>query len=172
MYNLQIGNKVVPDRELMFVGWFRCYMEEKRFRVQTKQNKTPANDVVHLILQQVEDIKQASRMWNSVEPERHCRRNTLDIARIPPDDDWIKINCDGAVVQYGLKAVCGGVIRVTNGKFVLGFSRNLRTCFITIADLWAMYQGLQLANDRGFPKIFVQYHINVGQTYTSVGSCW
>jgi hypothetical protein len=34
-----------------------------------KQNKTLANDVVHLILQQVEDTKQASRMSNSIEPE-------------------------------------------------------------------------------------------------------
>ncbi|WJX35004.1 hypothetical protein P8452_23054 [Trifolium repens] len=79
-----------------------------------KLNKTPANDVVHLILQQVEDTKQASRMSNSVESERHCRRNTLDIASqveswIPPDEDWIKINRDGTVVQYGLKAVGGGV---------------------------------------------------------------
>jgi hypothetical protein len=29
--------------------------------------------------------------------------------RIPPDEDWIKINRDGTVVQYGLKAVRGGV---------------------------------------------------------------
>jgi ribonuclease HI len=95
-------------------------------------------------------------MSNSVEPERHCRRNTLDIARIPPYEDWIKINCDGTVVQYGLKAVCGSVIRVTNGKFVLGFSRNLGTCFITFIELWAIYRGLQLAKNRGSPKIWIE----------------
>jgi hypothetical protein len=48
------------------------------------------------------------------------------------------------------------LIRVTNGKFVLGFSRNLSTCFITFTEFWTIYRGLQLAKNRGSPKIWIE----------------
>jgi ribonuclease HI len=60
------------------------------------------------------------------------------------------------VVEYALKAVCGGVVRTTNGEFVIGFSRNLGNCSITIVEHWAIYQGLQLAKSRGYPRIWTE----------------
>lgn len=47
--------------------------------------------------------------------------SNLDIAWCPPNESWIKVNCDDSMVDYGLKAACGGVISTSNGNFVVGF---------------------------------------------------
>ncbi|PNX75801.1 ribonuclease H, partial [Trifolium pratense] len=72
------------------------------------------------------------------------------IAWCSPNDNWIKLNCDGAVTDYGLKASCEGVLRNSDGEFIVGFSRNLGTCSITT------YQGLQVAIGKGFQKILIE----------------
>lgn len=55
-------------------------------------------------------------------------------------------------MDYGLKAVGGRVISTSHGNFVVGFSPNLGTCSITVAELSDIYQGIQLAKSRGYTK--------------------
>jgi ribonuclease HI len=40
-----------------------------------------------------------------------------------------------------------------DGVFLFGFSYYLGACTTTMAELWAIFKGLQLAKDRGFMHI-------------------
>jgi len=47
--------------------------------------------------------------------------SNLDIAWCLPNKSWIKVNCDGSMMDYGLKATCGGVISTSDDNFVVAF---------------------------------------------------
>jgi len=96
--------------------------------------------IIRTIMVKIEDIKQASLVSNNLEPESNSSSVDLDIGWFPQNESGIKVNCDDIVVEYGLKAAaCGGVIRMSNGEFVVGFSLNLGACSITIAELFGPF---------------------------------
>ena len=66
--------------------------------------------------------------------------------------NWVKINSDGSVLD-SVKASCGGLIRDDSGAFLDGFSMNLGSCLITIAEVWGALYGLELAWNKGFHLI-------------------
>ena len=65
-----------------------------------------------------------------------------------PNWPWCKLNSDGACKASGV-AAAGGLIRDHNGHWIAGFGMNLRTCSVTMAELWGLYQDLLLAWNNG-----------------------
>lgn len=63
----------------------------------------------------------------------------------PPAGGWYKLNTDGSVKGPHKNTGAGGVIRDSDGNWVIGFAKNLGLMTIFQAELWALYQGLELA---------------------------
>ena len=66
---------------------------------------------------------------------------------------WCKLNTDGAAKRSG-ESSAGGFIRDSNGKWIVGF--GMRSCSVTVAELWGLYQGLSIAWQRGFRWLKVE----------------
>lgn len=73
-----------------------------------------------------------------------------------PLDTFIKLNTDRSVYQEGRSAPAGGVLRNSNGAWLLGFMANLGWCDIISAEFWAIYQGLILSWNNGWKYIMVE----------------
>ena len=43
----------------------------------------------------------------------------------PPEEDWVKVNVDGAYSRVTAKSACGGPIHDSTGKFVKGFIHHM-----------------------------------------------
>ncbi|KAL9422188.1 hypothetical protein AB3S75_034454 [Citrus x aurantiifolia] len=66
-----------------------------------------------------------------------------------------KLNIDGARKISG-HASAGGLIRNYCGEWVHGFGMNIGHCTITGAELWGLFQGLQLAWNIGIRQLLVE----------------
>ena len=64
---------------------------------------------------------------------------------LKPPPGWIKLNTYGSVLGSPMKAGGGGVLRSNDGEWVAGFTRKLRNMSSTIAELWALKDGLHVA---------------------------
>ena len=58
---------------------------------------------------------------------------------------WMKLNTDGAVFGNPIQVGRGGVIWDNNGDWVAGFVRKLGSMSSALAELWALKDGLLLA---------------------------
>ncbi|QHO48036.1 Putative ribonuclease H protein [Arachis hypogaea] len=74
----------------------------------------------------------------------------------PPEEGWIKLNVDGSVLQPGSRGACGGLSRNFRGRMLVGFSMNIGTCTLTMAELWAIYIGIKMAVELGINKLNVE----------------
>ncbi|KAH9735402.1 putative ribonuclease H protein [Citrus sinensis] len=68
---------------------------------------------------------------------------------------WYKLNTDGAAKKTG-EASAGGLIRDHNGAWVAGFGMNIGSCSVTVAELWGLYQGLNIAWQNGIRWLQVE----------------
>ncbi|XP_052290822.1 uncharacterized protein LOC127900258 [Citrus sinensis] len=75
-------------------------------------------------------------------------RVTRWISWKPPDWPWCSLNTDGAHNRGGI-STAGGLIRDHMGCWLSGFGMMIGSCSITVAELWGLYQGLQLAWNSG-----------------------
>ncbi|KAK4482042.1 hypothetical protein RD792_012965 [Penstemon davidsonii] len=62
-----------------------------------------------------------------------------------PLKGWHKLNTDGSVLESKNCAAAGGLIRDDTGSWVVGFSRKLGSTSITMAELLAAREGLEMA---------------------------
>ncbi|PNX97102.1 non-LTR retroelement reverse transcriptase [Trifolium pratense] len=62
--------------------------------------------------------------------------------------NYLIILDDGAV-QHGV-AGCRGVLRDHQGAWIGGYAKNISTTNVFIAELWGVYEGLCLAQQRCF----------------------
>lgn len=106
----------------------------------------------------------------------HCKVVTNDkngayreISWRKPEEGWCKLNCDGAVIDVGCRAGCGGIVRDENGGFVIGFAAGLGACSCTEAELWAVLRGLQLVKDRGIQSLAIETDFMVAINLISGG---
>ncbi|MBA0568847.1 hypothetical protein Golob_006314 [Gossypium lobatum] len=53
------------------------------------------------------------------------------------------------------KPKSGGVIHDHNGKWILGFNQYLGMCLVLEAELWAIYDGLDLTLDQEHDKVLI-----------------
>ncbi|RAL52669.1 hypothetical protein DM860_007437 [Cuscuta australis] len=71
-----------------------------------------------------------------------------------PDNDTFCLNVDGSVDGTG--AGCGGVLRGHDGNWIGGFMCSCNTKHPTVAEAWAVLQGLKWAWKKGLRKLIVQ----------------
>ncbi|KAE8668901.1 hypothetical protein F3Y22_tig00112281pilonHSYRG00061 [Hibiscus syriacus] len=50
----------------------------------------------------------------------------------------------------------GGVIRNSNGEWIIGFTKNIGTTLILHAELWSIYEGLLIARSLGILRLWIQ----------------
>lgn len=66
--------------------------------------------------------------------------------------NWIKVNVDRAVSKFKDWVVVGGVVRDSNGGWIIGFQKFVGRTLALNAELWAILHGLQ----RGFDKLVIE----------------
>src|SRR5689334_1263909 len=77
-----------------------------------------------------------------------------NIAWEMPKAGWIKINSDGSMVDD--KAASGGVLRDDKGAWLHGYVRNLGSCSVVMAELWGIIDGLSLAWEQGYRRVWIE----------------
>ncbi|KAL9438044.1 hypothetical protein AB3S75_023834 [Citrus x aurantiifolia] len=73
----------------------------------------------------------------------------------PPTWPWCTLNTDGAHRFHGT-STAGGLIRDHLGLWLTGFGMMIGSCSVTVAELWGLYQGLQLAWNFGIRRLKVE----------------
>lgn len=66
----------------------------------------------------------------------------------------MKVNTDGAR-KDDYSAGYGGVIRDERGVWISGFSKNLGSCNVILAEIWGMYEGLKITKSLGLRRVDV-----------------
>ncbi|WCJ44057.1 Ribonuclease H-like superfamily protein [Euphorbia peplus] len=74
----------------------------------------------------------------------------------PPPHNWVKLNTDGAVKGSCFRALAGGIIRNCHGNWLQGFARRIGNCSVLRAELWGIYDGLNLAWTMGYKQVQVE----------------
>ena len=75
--------------------------------------------------------------------------------------EWCKLNTDGASLGNPGKAGGGGIIRDSEGRWVKGFARSIGFTTSIIAELWALTDGLLLADQIGVQKLWTELYAKV-----------
>ncbi|KAF7820682.1 putative ribonuclease H protein At1g65750 family [Senna tora] len=104
-------------------------------------------------------IRSCSEDFSSsvVSVSRKPTRREEVIKWCPPNEEWVKVNIDGASSRDGeRRAACGGIVRDQDGNFIVGFMRNLGSCTSIQAELWGVYSGLVTAQRYGFHRIIIE----------------
>ncbi|KAK8984899.1 hypothetical protein V6N11_064445 [Hibiscus sabdariffa] len=73
-----------------------------------------------------------------------------------PTPGWVKGNMDAAVNTNTGQAAIGGLLRDDCGDWVVGFTWPIGRCSVLVAELWALYDMLHCAWDRGFRKVLIE----------------
>lgn len=73
-----------------------------------------------------------------------------------PDENWVKLNCDGSLKSDPCRAGCGGLLRNSGGSWIRGFSQHLGNCSILKAEAWAVLEGIRLADHCGVGKLWLE----------------
>ena len=73
----------------------------------------------------------------------------------PPAWPWCTLNTDGAH-RVHVTCIASGLIRNHLGRWLTGFGMMIGSCSVTVAELWGLYQGLQLAWNFGIRKLKVE----------------
>ncbi|KAH9296609.1 hypothetical protein KI387_040197 [Taxus chinensis] len=95
--------------------------------------------------------------WNLTGDPKPKRSNPhLGIKWIPPKDGYFKLNFDGAVKGNPRKAGGGGVLRDSQGKFILAYFFDLGLQSNNVVEAAAMFWGVKLAKDKGFTLLEVE----------------
>ncbi|KAE8692877.1 hypothetical protein F3Y22_tig00110828pilonHSYRG00181 [Hibiscus syriacus] len=59
--------------------------------------------------------------------------------------DFLKLNTDATINHAILEAAGGGGVRDSKGEWVVGYCRSIGCCSPLYAELWALFDGLDLA---------------------------
>lgn len=119
--------------------------------------KSPSADVAVRIIRHLSEEMRRIKPRNQNMGQEVISKSSLTLVRwLPPEEGFVKINCDGSLSPQFSLASCGGVIRDHWGAFIAGFSCKLGNCSILLAELWAVFYGLKLGVDRGFRLVIVE----------------
>ncbi|KAF7820561.1 ribonuclease H [Senna tora] len=117
------------------------------------ENFCTPNEPHKIILRQAKLFMQAWVIKESTVPR-------VRTASVPgwkkPNQEWIKVNTDGAVCITTKIAGCGGICRDENGRWKLGFIANIGIATVNGAELWGIYNGLKTAWEYGWKKIIIE----------------
>ncbi|KAL9453582.1 hypothetical protein AB3S75_009233 [Citrus x aurantiifolia] len=78
-----------------------------------------------------------------------------DVRWQAPPESFFKLNTDGSRLKNGL-ASAGGLVRDCSGKWQFGFGMNIGFGSVTTAELWGLFQGLNIAWDRGIRYLIAE----------------
>lgn len=78
-----------------------------------------------------------------------------DMKWIPSDPRWTEINTDGAADIEGKWAAAVGVLRDSDGRWLVGFQRFLGRGSGRDSELWAIFHGLQVAKHQGCLRVAI-----------------
>ncbi|CAL1372532.1 unnamed protein product [Linum trigynum] len=73
----------------------------------------------------------------------------------PPSEGWVMLNVDGASNGNPGMAGAGGVVRDTLGNWAGGFVANIGSATACLAELWAIYYGLEITWRLGYRVVRV-----------------
>ncbi|KAF7823270.1 Ribonuclease H protein [Senna tora] len=73
-----------------------------------------------------------------------------------PSSGWVKFNVDVAKRESLNLTACGGIARDSNGRFLIGFMRNLGDGLVLNAELWGIVCALEVAWRSKFKKVLVE----------------
>ena len=71
-----------------------------------------------------------------------------DIGWQAPSESFFKLNTDGSQLKNGLASV-GSLVKDCSGKWQFGFGMNIGFGSMNTAELWGLFQGVNIAWDRG-----------------------
>ncbi|XP_028773622.1 uncharacterized protein LOC114730681 [Neltuma alba] len=74
----------------------------------------------------------------------------------PPDNNWIKVNVDGAYSPDRNISACGGLLRNMRGEFLRGFIFHIGQGDALTAELQACLHGLKVAWDEGYRNVILE----------------
>ncbi|KAK5804682.1 hypothetical protein PVK06_032333 [Gossypium arboreum] len=88
------------------------------------------NNVTCYLVFANENCNADNRIWvttmkSSSPNSNRPRRAMMGIRWVPPEDDWVKINSDGAVKGVEQRAFANGVILDKHGNWIKGYCRNI-----------------------------------------------
>lgn len=118
-----------------------------------QQKRVNLDQLLNRILGQVKAVQGSLSDHAKVTPNSMRDAGMRAIHWTPPTAGWYKLNVDGAVVNYGEIAGCGGVVRDELGNFCVGFAARLGPCSITEAELWRILKGMQMAREKGLDNV-------------------
>ncbi|GKV35026.1 hypothetical protein SLEP1_g43346 [Rubroshorea leprosula] len=72
-----------------------------------------------------------------------------------PPEGYFKLNTDGSSLRTSGAAACGGLIRNSLGRWVVGFARNIGITSALGAEFWGVRDGLIMARNWGIQNIIV-----------------
>jgi hypothetical protein len=107
------------------------------------------------VLATVSAINNSFDIISSINKQQRNGNSIEGISWRAPERDWVALNTDGSMVDLGSNAACGGILRDSNGCFLVAFAARLHNVSMLEAELWGIYHGLKLAWERGFRKIIV-----------------
>ncbi|GLT63420.1 hypothetical protein SLA2020_359870 [Shorea laevis] len=99
----------------------------------------------------------AAELWAACERSyRTTSYKFLPVKWNPPNNGWVKLNCDGSYFHHTGRIGAEGVLRNCNGDWILGFSKNLGFGTNNDAEFWGVKLGLKLALDLGFRRLEIE----------------
>lgn len=96
------------------------------------------------------------------------RLSQIHIRWVPPIGDGFKFNVDGSV-HVGNKSACGGVLRDRHGVWVCGFSHNIGTSTITMAELMVVLDAMKIVINMGVRNVIFESDSSVAVHLVSTG---
>ncbi|KAL0006019.1 hypothetical protein SO802_013580 [Lithocarpus litseifolius] len=102
-------------------------------------------------------IKESAEFF-SIGAKVRCNKmkKVIRVAWEKPPLGWMKLNSDGSALGNPGKAGGGGLIRDHQGNWVRGYARAHGNSNSSLAELWALCDGLEIAKDLGLDKLIVE----------------
>jgi ribonuclease HI len=151
---INVGNK---GRKSSYDDW-SCTWAMACHMVWTWRNKEKYDANFIRPIKQTEVIRQritcyglADRIIDNVS---QFQQAIIQIGWTPPGSGWVCLNVDGAC-RDGVIG-CGGVIRGSVGEWISGFSKFIGSGDAYIAELWGVFEGINLARQMNFTKVEVR----------------
>ncbi|GLT57288.1 hypothetical protein SLA2020_302710 [Shorea laevis] len=73
-----------------------------------------------------------------------------------PPDGYFKLNTDGSSLRTSRATACGGLIKDSLGRWVVGFARNVGITFALGVEFWGVQDGLIIARDWDIQNIIME----------------
>ncbi|KAF7844735.1 putative reverse transcriptase [Senna tora] len=117
-----------------------------------KENGLALIPLINSHIREIQSFAKLPQSGSLKEKSGHC----CYISWEAPSAGWIKLNIDGSHQGATGNSACGGVARDDNGKWIFGFIKNLGKKNSTVAEMWGVLIGLQIAKEKGYTRVVVE----------------